>query len=73
MAEKAKDEQRVCLRCSHVNGKHAYCIKCGAPLVNRCLDEPGLLKKGCGKVNPSEAAFCSFCGEQTTFNKAGLV
>jgi hypothetical protein len=72
MSEKDK-EHRVCMRCKHVNDKIQYCIKCGAPLVNRCVDEPGLLEKGCGKANPSEAAYCQFCGQPTLFNKFGIV
>ncbi|MBP1154327.1 hypothetical protein ACVKN2_001745 [Paenibacillus sp. PvR018] len=69
----AEDEERLCVRCQYVNGKHQFCIKCGAPLVNRCTDEPGRLHKGCGKVNPADAAFCQSCGQSTTFYKAGLI
>jgi len=69
-----EEEKRTCVRCAHVHGKEAqFCIKCGAPLINRCSDEKGLLDKGCRALNPPEAAYCQRCGQPTVFNKAGLV
>ncbi|TJY44063.1 hypothetical protein E5161_01305 [Cohnella pontilimi] len=70
----ADKEIQPCVRCAKLPGeKDAYCTDCGAPLVNRCIDEPGILKKGCGCVNPPTAAYCHKCGEPTTFNFHGLV
>lgn len=68
------EEQLMCVRCQHVADKNEkYCIRCGAPLVNRCSDEKGLLGKGCTKINRQDAAYCSQCGEPTFFHKAGLI
>lgn len=68
-----KEEVR-CVRCHHVaEEKEEYCIKCGAPLINRCSDAPGLLSKGCGKKNHPGAAYCAHCGSPTVFHKEGLV
>lgn len=72
MAEKEK--KRTCVRCLYDHSEDdQYCIRCGAPLVNRCTDESGLLSKGCSKVNSPEAAYCSRCGQPTVFHRAGLV
>jgi len=69
-----KDDPRPCARCGYVNDKsHVYCIKCGAPLLNKCADEPGRIHKGCSFVNPPDAAFCAKCGFPTIFNKEGIV
>ncbi|MGV3487285.1 MAG: hypothetical protein ACO1OC_01690 [Tuberibacillus sp.] len=69
-----QDEPRPCARCGYVNDKdHKNCIKCGAPLLNKCADEPGLIHKGCSFTNKPEAAFCAKCGHPTIFNKEGIV
>ncbi|TCP29236.1 hypothetical protein EV207_11136 [Scopulibacillus darangshiensis] len=74
MADKKKEDIHQCVRCAHVSDdKDKYCTKCGAPLINRCSDEPGLVSKGCKHVNKPTAAFCAKCGEKTLFNKEGLV
>jgi len=74
MADKKK-EPIACLRCQHIgdeNDKH--CVKCGAPLINRCGDEPGgLLSNGCSHVNRPDAAYCAKCGHPTLFHKEGLI
>lgn len=69
-----KEELPVCVRC-HKTGeeKDRYCTSCGAPLYNHCTDEKGLLSKGCRFLNPSHAAYCAKCGQETTFKRAGLV
>ncbi len=68
------NEPPTCVRCQRQAAeKDKYCISCGAPLYNRCSDEPGLVSKGCKYVNHSEAAYCAKCGEETTFKKAGLI
>ena len=73
MADKKK-EKPTCIRCGHVGEENdKNCIKCGAPLINKCADEPGLVSKGCSHVNPPTAAFCSKCGHPTVFNQEGLV
>lgn len=70
----ADDIGNPCIRCGYVAGKkHQYCAICGAPVVNRCLDEGDLLREPCNHVNGADAAFCSKCGNVTAFNKAGLV
>ncbi|MBB6669255.1 hypothetical protein [Cohnella nanjingensis] len=53
--------------------KDKYCTDCGAPLVNRCFDEHGPLKKGCNFVNDREAAYCAKCGEPTLYNLFGII
>ncbi|GAA4828909.1 hypothetical protein GCM10023310_02310 [Paenibacillus vulneris] len=64
----------TCLRCSKTaNENDKFCIDCGAPLQNRCSDEPGLLKKGCSYLNVQNAAFCAKCGEPTLFQLHGLI
>lgn len=69
-----KEEYLTCVRCGNITEKKdAYCIVCGAPLRNKCTDEPGLLSKGCKFVNVSTAAYCAKCGEPTVFNKLGLL
>jgi RNA polymerase subunit RPABC4/transcription elongation factor Spt4 len=63
-----------CVRCRYMpEEKDKYCIRCGAPLINRCTDQKGLVHKGCNKVNRVDAAYCADCGSPTTFNLAGLV
>ncbi len=63
-----------CIRCSKVPSENdKYCNDCGAPLENRCSDEPGILKKGCRFVNPPDAAYCAKCGEPTMFHLHGLI
>lgn len=75
MTDKDKPKKLVtCVRCAHITEEtDEYCIRCGAPLHNRCTDEPGLLDKGCTKVNAADAAYCASCGQPTAFYKAGLV
>lgn len=69
-----EQEEIRCVRCNHVAAENEeYCIRCGAPLINRCTDSPGLLSKGCGKKNSTEASYCAHCGSPTTFHKEGLV
>ncbi|MDD9267761.1 zinc ribbon domain-containing protein [Paenibacillus sp. GCM10023248] len=72
MAE--KNELQQCVRCKFVTEKEdRYCIKCGAPLKNRCTREKTLLHKGCSKVNKPDAKFCADCGTATIFNEWGLL
>lgn len=69
-----QEEPRQCARCGSVNdSSYAHCIRCGAPLLNRCGDEPGMISKGCTFVNSPEAAFCAKCGHPTIFNQEGIV
>lgn len=69
-----KEELPVCVRCRKTGEeKDRYCTACGAPLINRCSDDSGLVSKGCGFINQPHAAFCAKCGEETVFKKAGLV
>ncbi len=75
MAEKTdKDKLITCVRCTYTTKEtDEFCIRCGAPLHNRCTDEPGLLDKGCKFVNKPEAAYCAKCGHPTVFLRTGLV
>ncbi|OCT14200.1 hypothetical protein A8709_25545 [Paenibacillus pectinilyticus] len=69
-----KDELQTCVRCKYVAVKEdKYCIRCGAPLKNRCTKEKSLMHKGCYKVNKADAKFCADCGTETTFNQLGLI
>ncbi|GFZ90368.1 hypothetical protein GCM10008018_40810 [Paenibacillus marchantiophytorum] len=71
MAEK---ELQTCVRCHYVADKEErYCIRCGAPLKNKCTKEKSLLHKGCSKVNKADAKFCSDCGTATIFSELGLI
>lgn len=72
----ADDEKEpiYCYRCKSTNYEgDKYCVHCGAPLVNRCMDEAGKLDKGCGAKNEPHAAFCVKCGHKTLFHHHGLV
>lgn len=69
----ATEEKRYCIQCGYRYKKGSqYCVECGAPVVNKCLDEGDLLRDPCGYINGEDAAFCSQCGCITAFNKAGL-
>lgn len=69
-----KKEEVRCVRCLHLaEEKDRFCVRCGAPLINRCSNEKTLLSKGCSKVNRKDAAYCSSCGAPTIFYLAGLI
>jgi len=69
-----KPERHPCIRCLRMPDENdLYCADCGAPVLNRCSDEPGILKKGCTFVNPPSAAYCVKCGEPTLFQIHGLI
>lgn len=69
-----KKEEIRCVRCHSIaEEKDRFCVRCGAPLFNRCSNGKTLLSKGCNKVNRREAAYCSSCGAPTVFYLAGLV
>lgn len=69
-----KAEINPCIRCKKLPGENdQYCTDCGAPVVNRCSDEPSLLSKGCNFINDPKAAYCSRCGEPTLFLLHGLI
>lgn len=71
MSEK---EKKSCIRCFYVaEEKDQYCIRCGAPLINRCSDLKTKGKHGCGHTNRSDAAYCAKCGCETIFKKQGLI
>lgn len=68
------DEQVTCIRCATAsNKKNRYCLHCGAPLMNKCMNQGELLGEACGRVNPKDAVFCTKCGHYTAFHKAGLL
>lgn len=63
-----------CVRCGHQpDEKDKYCIRCGAPLKNKCTNDGGLLGDPCNTTNPPHAAFCARCGAPTLFKKEGLL
>lgn len=69
-----KNEPRSCVRCYQIaNEKDQYCIKCGAPLINRCGDVNGKFHRGCSHINKEDAAFCAKCGYPTIFKQQGLL
>ncbi|RKP54364.1 hypothetical protein D7Z26_13485 [Cohnella endophytica] len=69
-----KEELHPCVRCyKFPNEKDKHCTDCGAPLQNRCSDEPGLLDKGCTFLNNQNAAYCAKCGQPTLFQLHGLI
>lgn len=62
-----------CIKCDNEdidfdNERYAYCHICGAPVINRCLDD-----NNCGKIAPANARFCPYCGAKTLFYKAELL
>jgi hypothetical protein len=68
------DSRRTCIRCGCTGEpSDLYCTECGAPIVNRCMREEGLLNEACGHINPDHAAFCAKCGAETAFRRAGLI
>ncbi|HHY74779.1 MAG TPA: hypothetical protein GX497_16445 [Bacillus bacterium] len=71
----SEEEKVTCVRCYQVAGdKDQYCVKCGAPLVNRCSDlKTAKGKHGCGHVNRPEALYCAKCGTETIFKQQGLL
>ncbi|MDF2719498.1 MAG: hypothetical protein K0R28_6423 [Paenibacillus sp.] len=72
MAE--QPEKEPCVRCGHQPEKtDKYCVRCGAPLVNRCTKKRSPLHKGCSKVNKQDAAYCADCGTPTLFRESGLL
>lgn len=67
-------EQKSCIRCGYIyEEKDKFCIKCSAPLQNKCTFDGGLFDDPCTKVNPQHAAFCASCGSPTVFYKEGLI
>ena len=65
---------KSCRNCGRrSNEKNRYCPYCGAPLVNRCTNDGGLIGDPCRKTNPDDAAFCTSCGSHTAFYRAGLL
>ncbi|MEW9698883.1 zinc ribbon domain-containing protein [Paenibacillus sp. SI8] len=70
----AEEELQTCVRCGFVADKEEkYCIKCGAPLKNRCTKKKTPLHGGCGKINKRDAKYCSDCGTETLFSDMGLL
>jgi RNA polymerase subunit RPABC4/transcription elongation factor Spt4 len=69
-----KNELQTCVRCKYVAVKEdRFCIRCGAPLKNKCTKEKSLMHKGCYKVNKADAKYCADCGTETTFSQWGLI
>lgn len=54
-----------------------YCKICGTYLINKCTnfieDEWGYQINGCGKLAESNARYCIYCGNETTFYKNHLL
>ena len=63
-----------CLRCNTPVEQDwdnfAYCMKCGAPIINTCTDLNCINSR---KMLPVDAAFCPICGNETVFYQYGLV
>lgn len=62
-----------CIKCDNENinfddKKYAYCHICGAPVINRCLDD-----NNCGEIVPANARFCPYCGTETLFYEKGIL
>lgn len=67
-------DQKSCIRCRQTyKEKDLFCISCGAPVINKCTFDGGLLDDPCTKINPHNAAFCASCGSPTRFYKEGLI
>jgi Zn-dependent peptidase ImmA (M78 family)/RNA polymerase subunit RPABC4/transcription elongation factor Spt4 len=49
-----------------------YCKICGLHLFNSCTNAPKKEQK-CGKINPPDARFCEYCGEETHLMRLGLL
>lgn len=56
-----------------------YCHLCGAPVVNRCINQSGhdahgmSLEWSCDGLLKSNARFCPTCGHETVFAKSGIL
>lgn len=73
VSEKEKEKIK-CVKCSEeAEDKDQYCVKCGAPLINRCSDLKTKGKHGCGFVNRPDALYCAKCGAETVFKQKGLL
>lgn len=58
-----------CLGCgnTNLNKEDKFCNKCGAPIVNVCLNS------NCRITLSVDSAYCTKCGSQSLFLKRGLV
>lgn len=74
---------KVCVNCNNEDfeDQFDYCYICGTPRINRCegyAEEDGCggyyvsdNRKGCGQEVPTNARYCPYCGEPTTFFNNG--
>jgi len=66
-----KYKLKNCLNCEKSSDledlDELFCQGCGSPLINRCSDYK------CDNILPAEAAFCKYCGSQSTFFNLNLV
>lgn len=51
-------DQKSCIRCRQTYKENdLFCISCGAPVINKCTFDGGLLDDPCTKINPHNAVF----------------
>lgn len=65
------NEEVKCKSCGEsnsVDSDSAYCIYCGRPLFNMCVNDHCAIN-----TLDDNAAFCHKCGEPSLFNEYGMV
>lgn len=65
----------ICPKCGNPACEEgdAFCFNCGASLKNYCSNDNCVMNNGEDIELPLDCCFCTECGEETTFMKAGYI